>query len=321
MQGYAFIWKSLGKVYKFMPEILDSVLNLIGETPVLRLSRLSREQGCRTPILAKLECRNPGGSLKDRPALALVRGALERGQLAAGGTVIVPSAGSAGLSLAMVCAALDLRCMAVLPDSVPQARLRHLQRYGAETVTVPAEGGASACQQVAEQLLRNTPGAFLADLFRNEDNPQSHHRTGQELLRQVGDIDYFIAGAGSGGAITGCAEAIKMQCPDCRIIAVEPYASPVLSGGFAGGHPLAGIGPGFVPQVLNLYILDEIIRVKTPDSLTLMRRLAACEGLLCGPSSGAALAAAVLVAQRPEAEGKTVVTLLPDVGERYLEEF
>jgi len=299
-----------------MAEVLDKITDFIGNTPVLRLRRFSQESGCNAEILAKLECLSPGGSVKDRAALAMVQGAMARGQLAEGGTVIDASAGNAGLSLAMVCAAMGLQCIIVLPDTVPELRRKHLQRYGAQVVTVPAE----ACASTVESLKRAHPGAFVPDQFRNEDNSQAHHVTGQELLRQGGDIDYLVAGVGSGGTITGCAEVIKMQCPDCRIIAVEPFASPVLSGGFPGGHPLAGIGPGFIPPVLNTYILDEIIRVKTPDSLHMMQRLACIEGLLCGPSSGAALAAAVSVARRPEAAGKTIVTLLPDVGERYLNE-
>lgn len=299
-----------------MAEILDKFTDCIGNTPVLRLQRLSAQCGCFTPILAKLECFSPGGSVKDRAALAMLQGAMARGQLPAGGTVIDASAGNAGLSLAMVCAVLGLQCIIVLPDTVPELRRKHLRRYGAQVVVVPAE----TCASTVETLKRSHPGAFVPDQFRNEDNPAAHHITGQELLRQVGDIDYLVAGVGSGGTITGCAEIIKMQCPDCRIIAVEPFASPVLSGGFPGGHPLAGIGPGFIPDVLNTYILDEIIRVKTPDSLHMMQQLSSLEGVLCGPSSGAALAAAVSVARRAEASGKTVVTILPDVGERYLNE-
>lgn len=312
----SIFWFSSGKEHKIMADILDNLTNLVGETPVLRLSRLSETCGCVTPILAKLECFSPGGSLKDRAALAMVQGALERGDLSPGGTVICASAGNAGLSLAWVCAALGLRCAVVLPDTAPETRRRHLQRLGAQVTAVPAE----TCASVAETLKKNIPGAFLADQFLNEDNPAAHHRTGEELLRQVGEIDYLVVGVGSGGTITGCAETVRRHCMDCRIVAVEPYASPVLSGGFPGGHPLSGIGPGFVPEVLNTYILDEVIRVKTPDSLELMGLLARTEGLLCGPSSGAALAAAISVAKRPEAAGKTVVTILPDVGERYLNE-
>jgi len=299
-----------------MAEILDKFTDCIGNTPVLKLHTLSESCGCLTPILAKLEFLAPGGSLKDRAALAMVEGALNREQLFPGGTVISASGGNAGLSLAMVCAAMGLKCIIVVPDTVPEPRRKHLQRYGAQVVAVPAE----TCASVVESLKKANPGAFVADQFRNEDNALAHRKTGEELLRQVGTIDYFVTGVGSGGTITGCAEVIKMYCPDCRIIAVEPYASPVLSGGFPGGHPLAGIGPGFVPEVLNTYILDEVIRVKTPDSLQLTAQLAAQEGLLCGPSSGAALVAAVSVARRPEARGKTVVTILPDVGERYLSE-
>ncbi len=299
-----------------MAEILDNLLDFLGETPVLRLSRLSRDHGCNTDILAKLECFSPGGSAKDRALAAMVQNAKDRGELARDGTVICASAGSAGLSAAMVCAALGHPCVIVLPDTVDKQRLRHLQRFGAKVVAVPAE----ACASTVESLKRAEPGAFVADPFTNEDNPAAHHRTGDELLRQVGQIDYLVAGVGSGGTLTGVAERVKMHCPECRVIAVEPYASPVLSGGFPGGHPLSGIGPGFVPQVLNTYILDEIIKVKTPDSLALMRELARTQGLLCGPSSGAALAAAISVARRPEAADKTVVTLLPDMGERYLQD-
>ncbi len=299
-----------------MAEILDSLLELLQDTPVLRLNRLSERRGCVTPILAKLECFSPGGSAKDRAAANMLLSARQRGRLKEGGTVICASAGSAGLSTAMVCAALGHPCVIVLPDTVDTPRVRHLQRFGARVVKVPAE----SCQSTVDSLKRADPAAFVADPFTNEDNPAAHHRTGDELLRQVGQIDYLVAGVGSGGTITGIAERVKMHCPDCRIIAVEPYASPVLSGGFPGGHPLQGIGPGFVPEVLNTYILDEIIKVRTPDSLALMKELACTQGLLCGPSSGAALAAAVSVARRPEAAGKTVVAVLPDVGERYLQD-
>ncbi len=302
-----------------MPQILDNLTELIGETPVLRLNRLSRAHGCRTPLLAKLECLSPGGSLKDRAMLSILRGALERGALAPGGTVVETSGGNQGVSLAMLCAALGLKCVIVVPDDLPPARSEHLRRYGAQVVSVPAAGGIAACQSRVEQLAKEIPGAFVPDPFRNEDNPRAHRAgTGPELLRQVGTVDYLVAGVGTGGTITGCAEAVRMYCPECRIIAVEPYASPVLSGGFAGNHPLAGIGAGFIPEALNLYILDEVIRVKSPDSLEMARELARTEGLLCGPSSGAALVAAVMVAQRPEAEGKTVAVILPDMGERYL---
>lgn len=302
-----------------MDQILDNLTELVGDTPVLRLNRLSAAHGCKTPVLAKLECFSPGGSLKDRAMLSILRGAMARGELAPGGTVIETSAGNQGVSLAMLCAAMGLKCVIVVPDDLPPVRVSHLAAYGAEVISVPASAGISGCQDKVAALKKERPGAFVPDAFRNEDNPQAHRDgTGAELLRQVGNIDYLVAGVGTGGTITGCAETVRMQCPECRIIAVEPYASPVLSGGFPGSHPLAGIGPGFIPENLNLYILDEVIRVKSPDSLAFARELAQTEGLLCGPSSGAALNAAVLVAQREEAAGKTVVVILPDVGERYL---
>lgn len=302
-----------------MAKILDNLTELIGKTPVLRLNRLSAACGCRTPILAKLECFSPGGSLKDRAMLSVLRGAMSRGELKPGGTVIEASAGNQGVSLAMLCAAMGLACVIVVPDDLSPARIAHLTAYGAQVITVPASAGIAGCQDRVAALKKERTDAFIPDAFRNDDNPQAHRDgTGRELLRQVGAIDYLVAGVGTGGTITGCAETVKRQCPECRIIAVEPYASPVLSGGFPGNHPLAGIGPGFIPENLNLYILDEVIRVKSPDSLSAARQLARTEGLLCGPSSGAALNAAVLVAQRPEAEGKNLVVILPDVGERYL---
>ena len=302
-----------------MDQILDNLTELVGDTPVLRLNRLSAAHGCKTPVLAKLECFSPGGSLKDRAMLSILRGAMARGERAPGGTVIETSAGNQGVSLAMLCAAMGLKCVIVVPDDLPPVRVSHLAAYGAEVISVPASAGISGCQDKVAALKKERPGAFVPDAFRKEDNPQAHRDgTGAELLRQVGNIDYLVAGVGTGGTITGCAETVRMQCPECRLIAVEPYASPVLSGGFPGSHPLAGIGPGFIPENLNLYILDEVIRVKSPDSLAFARELAQTEGLLCGPSSGAALNAAVLVAQREEAAGKTVVVILPDVGERYL---
>ena len=301
-----------------MPVFLDNVTKLIGNTPLLRLSRLSQSHGCVTPIFAKLEGMNPGGSVKDRTMLGILRDALRQGRLKQGDTVLEVSAGNQGVSLAMLCAALGLRCVVVLPDDAARARLEALRKYGAETVLIPAAQGAAGCQAAAEQLRRARPGLFLPEAFSNESNPQIHRETtGPEILRQAGSVDYFIAGVGTGGTITGCGEVLRMDNPDCRVIAVEPYASPVLSGGFPGSHPLAGIGPGFVPEILNLYLLDEIIKVKTPDALALARELAEQDGLCCGPSSGAALFGAILAARRPEARGKTVVTILPDSGIFY----
>lgn len=298
--------------------IFTGLTALIGETPLLRLERFSREHGCVTPILAKLEGANPGGSIKDRTMCAILHHALQSGKLAPSGTVLEVSAGNQGISLAMLCAAMGLKCKVILPDDVSALRLALLRQYGAEAILVPAAQGAAGCQAMAQKLCREDKSIFLPDAFSNESNAQAHRdTTGPEILKQAGSVDYFIAGVGTGGTITGCGEVLRMDNPDCRVIAVEPYASPVLSGGFPGSHPLAGIGPGFVPDILNTYLLDEIIRVKTPDALELTRELARKDGILCGPSSGAALFGAMLVAQRPEAAGKTVVTIFPDNGLLY----
>lgn len=298
--------------------IFTGLTELIGETPLVRLERFSREHGCVTPILAKLEGANPGGSIKDRTMYAILRDALQSGKLKPSGTVLEVSAGNQGISLAMLCAAMGLRCKVILPDDVSALRLALLRQYGAEAILVPAALGAAGCQERAQKLCREDKSIFLPDAFSNESNAQAHRdTTGPEILKQAGSVDYFIAGVGTGGTITGCGEVLRMDNPDCRVIAVEPYASPVLSGGFPGSHPLAGIGPGFVPDILNTYLLDEIIRVKTPDALELTRELARKDGILCGPSSGAALFGAMLAAQRPEAAGKTVVTIFPDNGLLY----
>lgn len=302
-----------------MSQIADNITELIGETPVLRLNRFSAACGCNTPILAKLECFNPGGSVKDRALFGILRAALADGRLQPGGNVIEISAGNQGSALAMLCAAMGLSCTVILPDRTPRTTIERLRRYGANIVYAPASQGLSGCRRLLDKMLKQDH-YFVPDAFSNDDNPQAHREgTAQELLRQVGQIDYLVAGVGTGGTVTGCGEGIKMYCPDCIVIAVEPYASPVLSGGFPGSHPLTGIGPGFVAENLNPYILDEVIRVKTPDSLEAVRLLARTEGLICGPSSGAALDAAVMVARRPEAVGKNVVAILPDRGEKYLE--
>lgn len=304
----------MGRLYKNAAEY-------IGNTPIFMLSRLSAACGCLTPVYAKLESANPSGSVKDRAALYMLTRAMERGELKPGGTVIEATGGNGGVAIAMVCAALDLRAVIVLPDTVSPARREHLRRYGARVETVPADQGMTGCRSRARELGRQLENAYLPDQFINEDNCLAHREgTAGEILEVLPKVDYFIAGVGTGGTVTGCGEALKMRNPLCRLIAVEPMASPVLSGGFAGGHTLTGIGAGFVPEILNTYILDEVIRVRTPDAAETAGLLAKTEGLLCGPSSGAALWAAISVAQRTEAKGRTVVTLLPDGGERYLYE-
>lgn len=298
-----------------MSGLVRDLAALVGNTPLLELERLAAETGCRGRLLAKLEMYNPSGSVKDRPVLFMLRDALRRGALKPGGTVIEPSGGNSAVSVAMLAAALGLRAVIVMPDSVPESRQQRIRQCGAQICLFPAAEGAMACDRMVAQLRRDVPDSCLLGQFENDCNCQAHRETtAKEILEQAGTVDFFVAGVGTGGTVTGCGEALRMHNPECRILAVEPVDSPVLSGGFPGAHALTGIGPGFLPEILNTYLLDEIIRVRTPDSLALCARMAALYGLSCGPSSGAALAAAISVAQRPEAAGKTVVTLLPDSG-------
>lgn len=296
-----------------MAQQIQDLTALVGNTPMLDLSRLAGGGPAR--LLAKLEMCNPSGSVKDRPVLYMLRDALRRGVLKPGGTVIEPSGGNSALSVAMLCAAMGLRAVVVMPDSVPETRQKRILQYGAELRRFPAEGGSTACDRMVAQLLENQPDSCLLRQFDNDQNCQAHRETtAREILEQAGTVDFFVAGVGTGGTVTGCGEALRKANPDCRIVAVEPVDSPVLSGGFPGAHALTGIGAGFVPEILNTYLLDEVIRVRTPESLALCARLASEYGLICGPSSGAALTAAISVAQRPEAQGKTIVTVLPDGG-------
>lgn len=302
-----------------MPKILKSALELVGGTPMLELSKLSAKYGCKTPILAKLEMYNPSGSLKDRAVARMIADARREGKIKERTLIVETSAGNSGISLAMVCAASGLKCAVIMPDDTPLARQEHIKMYGAQVLTFPAREGIEGANAAARELEASRGDCYLLRQFENNSAVVAHRQTtGREITDTVGIVDYFIAGSGSGGTVSGVGEAIKMRCPDCRIIAVEPVDSPVLSGGFPGGHAITGIGPGFTPENLNTYILDEVIKVRTPDCVDLVRALAETEGLLCGISSGAALVAAISVAQRPEARGKTVVTVLPDGGERYL---
>jgi len=304
-----------------MRQILHNATELIGNTPLLRLERFSAKAGCRAPIYAKLELCNPSGSVKDRSAWYMLRRAMERGEVGENTVIIEPTAGNSAVSLAAVCAALGLRLILVVSDDLPAKKLAHLKVYGAQVRTFPAKEGMAGAQALVQNLRQGIPDSFIPSQFENEDACLAHREgTAAEILQVLPSVDYFVAGSGTGATVTGVGELLKMHCPDCRVIAVEPVDSPVLSGGFPGAHSLQGIGPGFVPQILNAYILDEVIRVRTPDSLDMVRLLAATEGLLCGLSSGAALTAAVSVAQRPEAEGKIILTVLPDTGERYLEQ-
>jgi len=302
-------------------DVADSVLDLIGDTPMVRLRRVGRDLSC--DLLAKVETTNPGGSVKDRPAVAMIDAAEQAGLLQPGGTIVEPTSGNTGAGLAIVAAQRGYRCIFVMSDKMSEEKVRLLEAYGAEVVVcptaVPPEDPASY-YSTAERLVRETPGAFRPDQYSNPANPAEHERsTGPEIWRQTaGRVTHFVAGIGTGGTITGVGEVLKARKPSFKAIAVEPDASPVLSGGAKGPHPIQGIGAGFVPDVLNTKIYDEIIRVPNEEALNLARRLAKEEGLLVGISSGAATWAALQVANRPENAGKLIVVIIPSFGERYL---
>ena len=300
--------------------VFDSAYQLAAQTPLLRLHKLSALYGCRTVLVAKLECLNPTGSGKDREVFSMLLSAIDRGQLAPGGSVIEAAAGDTAVSLAMACAALSLRATMVMPETAEPQIPRLVEAYGGRAELTPAQEGAEGARRRAAQLLEAIPGAFQPRPFENDDACQAYRQgAGPEILAQLPQVDYLVAGVGSGAALTGCGEFIKSRCMDCRIIAAEPNESPVLSGGLPGAHSIRGLGAGFVPPILNTHLIDEVLRVRGPDARALCLDLCRSEGVLCGVASGAALAAAVHVACRPEAAGKTLVVLLPDGGERYLD--
>jgi cysteine synthase A len=288
-------------------------LSRVGGTPLVALSRLSRHYGCHTDILAKLELANPSGSVKDRAVRRAVEDALAAGEATEKTVFAAVSGGGLGVSLAMVCAALGLRAWVAAPEDTPRESLCKIRAYGAlAALFPPAEGSAGAQRALAALRARETD-VYLLNLFTHPAAVIAHREgTGPEIAEAAGQVDYFIAGSGTGGTVSGVGEALKQRFMGCRVIAVEPAASPVLSGGFPGGHGITGIGPGFVPENLNVYILDEVIRVRDADARTLMQDLARLEGIVCGISSGAALAASVAVARREEAAGRMLVTVLPE---------
>jgi cysteine synthase A len=294
---------------------VESVLDLVGSTPMVRLRRLPPGPGA--VVWAKLERFNPAGSVKDRIAKAMVEAAEESGALKPGGVIVEPTSGNTGIGLAMTAAVKGYRLVLTMPESVSAERSGLLKAYGAEVVLTPGEKGMKGAIAEAERFVREH-GYFMPQQFRNPANPEIHRRaTAAEILNQVGHLDAFVAGVGTGGTITGVGEILKDTLPGVRIIAVEPAGSPVLSGGTPGKHKIQGIGAGFVPDVLNTNVIDEIIRVEDDDAWATTRRLAREEGILVGMSSGAAAWAAVRVAERL-GESKVVVAFLPDTGERYL---
>jgi cysteine synthase A len=299
------------------PTVAESVLALIGNTPLVRLRRMTDAK--TASILAKLELCNPGGSVKDRICLAMVEDAEARGLLKPGAVIIEPTSGNTGIGLAMIGAVKGYRVILTMPETMSAERIQILKSYGAEVVLTPAAEGMAGAVKRAEAIAKETPGAFTPQQFMNPANPEAHRRTtAQEIVRATGGgVDAFVAGVGTGGTITGVGEVLKKRNPRVRIVAVEPKQSPVLSGGAAGPHMIQGIGAGFVPQVLNRSVIDEIITVSDEQAYETARRLAQEEGLFVGISAGAACWAALRVA-KALGPGKTVVTVLPDTGERYL---
>lgn len=300
--------------------IYSSVDQLIGGTPLLELCRLERQLDLGTRVLVKLESFNPGGSVKDRVARAMLDDAEASGRLAPGGTIVEPTSGNTGIGLASVAAARGYRVVIVMPETMSAERRALMRAYGAELVLTEGARGMAGAIEKANELVNEIPGAILAGQFTNPANPAVHEATtGPEIWRDTeGNVDLFVAGVGTGGTITGVGRYLKRQNPAVRVVAVEPAASPVLSGGQAGPHPLQGIGAGFVPEILDTEIYDEILTASGEDACAAARLLGRSEGVLAGISSGAALWGALTLARRPENQGKTIVALLPDTGERYL---
>lgn len=301
-------------------KIAKSLTELIGNTPLLELSNLERQENLNAALAAKLESFNPLSSAKDRVGAALIEDAEQRGLLKEGSVIIEPTSGNTGVGLAFAAAAKGYRVILTMPETMSLERRRLLAALGAELVLTDGAKGMQGAIDRADELAAQMPNAFIPGQFTNPANPEIHRRTtAEEIWRDTeGKVDIFVACAGTGGTITGVGEGLKAKKPSVQVIAVEPAGSPVLSGGKAGAHKIQGIGAGFVPKILNTAILDEILTVTDEDAYAMTKRLARTEGILAGISSGAALHAALQVAKRPENDGKLIVTLFPDTGERYL---
>ncbi len=303
-----------------MTKIAKQLTDLIGNTPLLELNKFSEQKGLQTPIIAKIEYFNPGGSVKDRIALAMIEDAERKGILKPGATIIEPTSGNTGVGLALVAAVKGYKLVLTMPETMSIERRNLVKAYGAQVKLTPGAEGMAGAIKAAEALRDATPGSVILQQFENEANPQRHYdTTGVELWEQTGGkIDIFVAGVGTGGTISGIGKRLKEKNPGIKIVAVEPLASPVLNGGESGPHKIQGIGAGFVPKTYDGSIVDEVLDIDNDDAIRTGRELAQSEGLLVGISSGAAAYAAILLAQRPENAGKRIVTLLPDTGERYL---
>ena len=303
-----------------MSKIYTSADQLIGHTPLLELTHIEAEEGLKARILAKLEYFNPAGSVKDRIARGMLDDAEQRGVLKKGSVIIEPTSGNTGIGLASVAAARGYRIIIVMPDSMSVERRNLMKAYGAELVLTEGAKGMKGAMAKAEELAKEIPNSFSPGQFVNPANPATHEKTtGPEIWEDTdGEVDYFVSGVGTGGTLTGVGRYLRSKKPEVKLVAVEPDASPVLSGGQPGPHKIQGLGAGFVPDTLDTKIYDEVIRVSNEDAFREGREIGRAEGILTGISSGAALYAAVQLAKRKEAEGKTIVVLLPDSGDRYL---
>lgn len=302
-----------------MDDICRGALELIGNTPLSELVNIEKDLGLEARILAKLEYFNPTGSVKDRAAKAMIEDAENRGLLKEGAVIIEPTSGNTGIGLAAIAAVKGYRMILTMPETMSIERRNILKAYGAEIVLTEGEKGMNGAIEKAEELAREIPGSFIPGQFINPANSDAHFRTtGPEIWKAAGGkVDLFVAGVGTGGTLTGTGEYLKSRNPDIKIVAMEPAASPMLSAGRSGSHMIQGIGAGFIPEVLNTDLYDEIITIQDEDAFTIGRMIARREGILVGISSGGAAAAAIRLARRPENKGKTIVTLFPDSGDRY----
>ena len=303
-----------------MAKIAKQLTELIGNTPLLELNKFSAEKGLATPLIAKVEFFNPGGSVKDRIALAMIEDAEQKGILKPGATIIEPTSGNTGVGLALVSAVKGYKLILTMPETMSVERRNLVKAYGAEVRLTPGKDGMPGAIRAAEALRDSIAGSVILQQFENQANPAKHYATtGPEIWAQTdGEVDIFVAGVGTGGTVSGVAKYLKEQKKDVRIVAVEPKSSPVLNGGQSGPHKIQGIGAGFVPKTYSSEFIDEVFDVDNDDAIRTGRQIARQEGLLVGISAGAALYAAAEVAKRPENKGKKVVVLLPDTGERYL---
>ena len=306
--------------HNFRGKIYESILDTIGATPIVRLSRLTKEAGVKGEVLAKLEFFNPLASVKDRIGLAMVEAAIESGKIKPGTVLIEPTSGNTGIALAFVCAAKGIKLILTMPESMSIERRKMLRLLGAEIELTPAAKGMKGAIARAEEMIAATPNSLMLQQFDNLANPEIHrHTTAIEILEDTGGkFDYFVSGVGTGGTITGAGEVLKAKVGGLKIIAVEPEDSPVLSGGAPGPHKIQGIGAGFVPSILNKGLIDEVIKIANETAFKTARKIATIEGIPVGISSGAAVAAALEIAARPHMEGKKILVIIPSFAERYL---